>query len=119
MWGSQRGNWGLFLIWCSLLTAIGEVISLRCHWMHEDGSEMLETIAQALNYPERTKKPVSVFGFEHWAGLSVPERIRACRLQADDARKLAALNNANQAAYLKIAEQWDSIAAEVEQTAAE
>jgi hypothetical protein len=58
---------------------------------------------------------VSLFDFEHWAGLSAPERIRVCRVQARDARRLAALNKANQPAYLKIAEQWDALAAEIEQ----
>jgi len=57
---------------------------------------------------------VSLFDFEHWAGLSAPERIRVCRVEAREARRLAALNNANQHAYLKIAEQWDTLAAELE-----
>jgi hypothetical protein len=54
--------------------------------------------------------------FEEHAGLSVSERIRLCRRQAHEARKLAGLNNPTQRAYLKIAEEWDTLAAGFEQT---
>jgi hypothetical protein len=54
--------------------------------------------------------------FEEYAGLSPPERIRLCRHHAREARKLAGLNNATQRGYLKIAEEWERLAAELEQT---
>ena len=53
---------------------------------------------------------------EEHAGLSVSERIRLCRRQAHEARKLAGVNNPTQRAYLKIAQEWDTLAAELEQT---
>jgi hypothetical protein len=53
---------------------------------------------------------------EDFAGLSVPERARLCRVHARQARQLAALNNHTQRAYLKIAEEWETLAAEIEQT---
>jgi hypothetical protein len=52
---------------------------------------------------------------EDFAGLSVPERARLCRVHARQARQLAALNNHTQRAYLKIAEEWETLAAEIEQ----
>jgi hypothetical protein len=57
---------------------------------------------------------VTAFDFEQYARLPLPERIRICKFQAREARKLAALNNANQSAYLKFAEQWDTLAGEIE-----
>jgi hypothetical protein len=54
--------------------------------------------------------------FEEHAGLSLSERIRLCRRQAREARKLGGLNNPTQRAYLKIAAEWDTLAAELERT---
>jgi hypothetical protein len=54
------------------------------------------------------------FDFEQYTHISVPELIWVCRVQAREARKLAELT-ADQPAYLKIAEQWDTLAAEMEQ----
>ena len=54
--------------------------------------------------------------FEEHAGLSPPERIRLCRHHAREARKKAGLNSPTQRGYLKIAEEWDRLAAELEQT---
>jgi hypothetical protein len=58
---------------------------------------------------------MTAFDYEQFARLPLPERIRVCWFQAREARKLAELNDANQTAYLKIAEQWDKLAAELAQ----
>jgi hypothetical protein len=54
------------------------------------------------------------FDLEQYDHVSVPELICVCRVQAREARKLAGLN-ADQPAYVKIAEQWDTLAAQIEQ----
>ena len=46
--------------------------------------------------------------------MSDKGRISFCRLQAREARKMAALNNAHQPSYLELAEQWDRLAEDIE-----
>ena len=58
------------------------------------------------------------FNAEEWATLSAPERIRRCRLLADQAMALA--NSAApdlKKAYRKIGRDWLNLAAELERNA--
>ena len=56
------------------------------------------------------------FTADEWEKLSPPERIRRCRLLADEAEKLAAAAApALRAAYADLAQQWRTLANEMAQ----
>ena len=57
------------------------------------------------------------FSAEEFQKMSRRQRIRLCRLLSERARKLGALSNTSQREpYLRIAEEWDKLATEIERS---
>jgi hypothetical protein len=57
------------------------------------------------------------FNAEDWATLTTEQRVRRCHLLAEQARKLAdTAPPAMAATYLRIADDWLTLAAEIEAT---
>jgi hypothetical protein len=62
----------------------------------------------------KLRRAVSVpFDNKKFAAMSAKDRISFCRVQAREAREMAALNNAHQLPYLELAEQWDRLAEDI------
>jgi hypothetical protein len=58
------------------------------------------------------------FSGQEWAGLTVAERVARCHIYAREAAQLAqAAHPDSKEHYRKIAAQWNTLAAEVEQAA--
>ena len=53
------------------------------------------------------------FSDEEWAKLSIDERLRLCNSMALDLRKLADTAREPDEGYLRIAEKWEALAAEI------
>jgi hypothetical protein len=56
------------------------------------------------------------FNAEEWPTLPPPERIRRCRLMADQAQKLAkSTTGTMKMTYLSLAKDWETLAFDIEQ----
>jgi hypothetical protein len=60
------------------------------------------------------------FSADEWAKIPDQKKVRICRLLASQARQMAIVDDGGQCrTYLRIAAEWDRLAADFEQVAAE